>query len=222
MKISGLSCITKKIFLVFLGHPNLQSSVCKPQSQGCCSAGKWFLVAGARRWPWTECRTHPFFNSHSAVPLIVEQGWVSEQRQAREWRRFHEAKLPFPRIPPSRWARLPDNINFSGRMVDEAPWQRWGCLSFASQRWKSCSCPAEPLFPRTRRGPWEQRISASEGKQISAREKTKRKWTECLISSNLVIKPEQSILCQLKKTPLLWINGQAGWPTMLQRLKRLK
>ena len=43
-----------------------------------------------------------FFNSHSAVPLIVEQGWVSEQRQARERQRFHEAKLPFPRIPPSR------------------------------------------------------------------------------------------------------------------------
>ena len=27
MKISGLSCITKKIFLVFLGHPNVGSRV---------------------------------------------------------------------------------------------------------------------------------------------------------------------------------------------------
>ena len=182
----------------------------------------WLELVGDLKQNPEPIHLTPFFNPHSAVPLIVEQGWVSEQRQARERRRFHEAKLPFPRIPPSRWARLPANIHFSGVMVDEAPWQRWGCLSFASQRWKSCSCPAEPLFPRTRRGPWEQRISASEGKQISAREKTKRKWTECLISSNLVIKPEQSILCQLKKTPLLWINGQAGWPTMLQRLKRLK
>ena len=30
MKISGLSCITKKIFLVFLGHPNVQESVSAP------------------------------------------------------------------------------------------------------------------------------------------------------------------------------------------------
>ena len=29
MKISGLSCITKKIFLVFLGHPRQDAQICQ-------------------------------------------------------------------------------------------------------------------------------------------------------------------------------------------------
>ena len=45
MKISGLSCITKKIFLVFLGHPTEEAPVENLDlfnDNGISKGGKWW------------------------------------------------------------------------------------------------------------------------------------------------------------------------------------
>ena len=50
-RLEGFLRTTTNVPVSTWAELDLQLSVCKPQSLGCCSAGKWFLVAGARRWP---------------------------------------------------------------------------------------------------------------------------------------------------------------------------
>ena len=70
MKISGLSCITKKIFLVFLGHPNQHHPLFTKELQHIMA---WPL-------PFLQNLSHRDYGERRSIParLLFAQGRVLE------------------------------------------------------------------------------------------------------------------------------------------------
>ena len=91
MKISGLSCITKKIFLVFLGHPSVHCTMG-------CQVFVWFCPAPKMR----RSLNSPFLVQHyiledlSVVPSIPVISYIKSLQQIPNFngeRAVHQIQL---------------------------------------------------------------------------------------------------------------------------------